>query len=71
MARNVHIIDGHVIASINVDSLVDCTSLCKLHELCNAFRLILNGTVTSELVQITHKIQTDNLNVSNDICEAC
>ena len=66
-----HIIDGHVIASINVDSLVDCTFLCKLHELCNAFRLILNGTVTSELLQITHKIQTDNLNVSNNIVQAC
>jgi len=72
LVKNVQIIDGHVITSINVESLVDCTVLCKLHEQCNAFRLILNETVTCELLQIAHKIQTDNLDViSNDIFEAC
>ena len=49
LVKNVQIINGHVITSMTVESLVDCTFLCNLHEQCNAFRLI---------VQITHKIQT-------------
>jgi len=64
----VQIIDGHVITSINVEWLVDCTFLCKLHEQCNAFRLILNETVMCE--QNTNA-QRDNLDVSNDMLEAC
>jgi len=71
LVRIVQIVDGHVITSINVESLVDCTFLCKLHEQCNAFRLILNERVTCELLQIAHKIQTDNIDVDNDIFEAC
>jgi hypothetical protein len=57
LAKNVQSINGHVITSINVESLVDCTFLCNLHEQCNAFRLIVNETVARELLQITHKIQ--------------
>ena len=69
--KNLQIIDGHVISSINVESLVDCTFLCKLHEQCNVFRLILNEMVTYELLQIAHKILTDSLDVEFDIFEAC
>jgi hypothetical protein len=58
LVKNGQIINGHVITSINVESLVDCTFLCNLHEQCNAFRLIVNETVARELMQITHKIQT-------------